>query len=509
MERVYAERSQGTTPLDYPSLDVPYYNNAVNRNLKAEPAEKLASDPAVVTAANQIVAACGQLAASVHRPFFSLMEGLMSGHIVASIQFLEATNTVEILREAGPEGVHVNELARRIDVLASDQDGTASAEPVDPDKLGHILRLLATFHWIREVRPDVFANNRLSSIIDSGKTPEQLRIAPSKKYDGTDCVAALVPMKSDDFFKSIAHMTDALLPDRERAISLRKLLYRRGQSDSATNVKYKTPFNLAFRTELGYFEWLELPENKTRLRDFGVGMTGTRPWEIVENIIGTFAWKDLSKDSVVVDVGGGVGSTSVVLAHAYPHLRFVVEDRKQVVEIAPSVWSGEHAELVKSGRVSFRPQDFLQPRPPSIEVPVVGSVSSPAVFLIRGCTHNWPDESVRTILRHLRNAAGSTTKLLIVDMVLAHACYDDYDDGREAIPGAERTLAPEGSPLLANLGRASASGYLLDLSMMAVLGAKERTLREISALALSAGWKVSRMVRASGSVWAYISAEPF
>ena len=117
----------------------------------------------------------------------------------------------------------------------------------------------------------------------------------------------------------------------------------------------------------------------------------------------------------MVDVGGGVGSTSVILARAYPHLRFVVEDRKHVVEIAPTVsvlpllslalvlrrrflkvWSGEHAELVKSGRVSFRPQDFLQPRPPSIEVPAVGTVSSPAVFLIRGCTHNWPDEPVRT-----------------------------------------------------------------------------------------------------------------
>ena len=40
---------------------------------------------------------------------------------------------------------------------------------------------------------------------------------------------------------------------------------------------------------------------------------------------------------MVVDVGGGVGSTSVVLANAYPHLWFFVEDRKQVVDIAPSV----------------------------------------------------------------------------------------------------------------------------------------------------------------------------
>lgn len=43
--------------------------------------------------------------------------------------------------------------------------------------------------------------------------------------------------------------------------------------------------------------------------------------------------------------------------------------------------------------------------------------------------------------------------------------------------------------------------------MMAVLNAKERTLRELSTLALSAGWKVSRVTRAQGSLWAYATAE--
>lgn len=40
---------------------------------------------------------------------------------------------------------------------------------------GHILRVLATYHWVREVTPDVFANNRLTSFIDSGKSIEQLK----------------------------------------------------------------------------------------------------------------------------------------------------------------------------------------------------------------------------------------------------------------------------------------------------------------------------------------------
>ena len=106
------------------------------------------------------------------------------------MQFLEASNTVEILRAAGPGGLHVDEIARRIGEL------NGGGDPVDPGKLsewptpmvgiaadgvtpcaGHILRLLATYHWLREVRPDVFANNRLSALVDSGKTPEQLRDA--------------------------------------------------------------------------------------------------------------------------------------------------------------------------------------------------------------------------------------------------------------------------------------------------------------------------------------------
>lgn len=50
-----------------------------------------------------------------------------------------------------------------------------------------------------------------------------------------------------------------------------------------------------------------------------------------------FPWAELPKDSVVVDIGGGIGSVSVVLAQAYPHLKFVVEDRAPVVAIAREV----------------------------------------------------------------------------------------------------------------------------------------------------------------------------
>lgn len=36
------------------------------------------------------------------------------------------------------------------------------------------MRLLATHHITRELRPDVFTNNRISSLIDTGKQVEDL-----------------------------------------------------------------------------------------------------------------------------------------------------------------------------------------------------------------------------------------------------------------------------------------------------------------------------------------------
>ncbi|KAI0666641.1 S-adenosyl-L-methionine-dependent methyltransferase [Trametes maxima] len=500
IERVYNGQPGGT--LDFPALDVPYYATAAHSR-EQEAAEKLTADPKVVGAANTLVAACGQLIASVHKPFFLYAEAGMSDNLASCLHFLEASHRVEILRAAGSDGLHVDDIARSIDDLRGAK--AAGAEPLNRGTLSHILRLLATYHWVREVKPDVFANNRLSSMIDTGKTLDQLRASPESKHDGTDGVAAMISFVGDEFLKSVAHLTDQLLPTRERSVTLRKLL----DEDRKTPLPptYKTPFNLAFRTELGYFDWLELPENKLRLREFGRAMTGVREWEGGENIVDAFPWKDLPKNTVIIDVGGGVGSTSVALAEAYPHLRFVVEDRQHVVDIASGVWGPAQKALIDSGRVTFKAHSFFDPQPATIDVPGVGAISSPSIYVIRGCTHNWPDQDVITMLRHLRNAAAPTTQLLIIDMILPLACADDAEDN-DPIPGAVRSLAPEGSPLLANLGRANVNGYLLDLSMIAVLNAKERTLREISALAKAAGWKVTGTRRAPGSLWAYTSAKP-
>lgn len=147
-------------------------------------------------------------------------------------------------------------------------------------------------------------------------------------------------------------------------------------------------------------------------------------------------------------------------------------------------WGSKHAELFDSGRVTYHAQDFFDEHQP-FEVPGVGKVSQPSVFLARAVAHNWPDKDVKvcvpstiqsiiavsepictySILSILRRAAGPHTKLLWVDNLLPYACIDDKADLNSSSQGAVRSLVPEGSPLLPNLGKASANGYILDVSV--------------------------------------------
>lgn len=56
-------------------------------------------------------------------------------------------------------------------------------------------------------------------------------------------------------------------------------------------------------------------------------------------------WKSFPQNSLVVDVGGGVGGTCLPLAKAYPHLNFVIQDRQAVIEKGTTV-SVSHSPTV-------------------------------------------------------------------------------------------------------------------------------------------------------------------
>ncbi|KAI0356395.1 S-adenosyl-L-methionine-dependent methyltransferase [Trametes cingulata] len=509
LERIYRECSN-SKPLDYPRLEDPYYAH-VSHSADEELAQQLTHEnPAVSLASKRIVASCGQLTATVNRPWYGLIESIKAGDVSAALRFMEAAHIPEILRELGPKGVHVQDIHRAVVELRR-EDARPDPSIFTPMRLGHLLRVLATSHWVQEVAPDVYANNRRSSYIDSGKTLEQLRTEPGKKYLGTNGVAAFTAFAGGDACKSANNITEWLLPDIRipSPVSDAEGQCSRagggepmpeGPSDvenlgtHSAVVQYHAPFNIAFDERLDFFSWLERPENRSRLERFGHAVTGTCLWETTDEILHGYPWAELPSGSVLVDVAGGIGSTSIKVAQAYPHVQVVVEDRPQVVELAPSSWGPQYAPLFNSGRMTFRAQDIFAPRER------LASGKEPDVFLLRTILHDWQDEDCRCILRQLRSAAGPSTKLLIGDMLLPHACTPAV--------GGEALLVADHAPLLPNLGMGNIHGYIMDITMMAAFGAKERTVEEMSQLALSTGWKVETVKRFPGSLWAYTTAVP-
>ncbi|KAF8634693.1 hypothetical protein AX15_000751 [Amanita polypyramis BW_CC] len=533
--------------LDFPSLDAPYDPNS--------PSELLSADPIVVRATNHIIAAAGQLTATVQAPFLSICDASMAYHLPSCIRLFEASHTVEILREAGIDGLHVSFISRQ--------------NRVEETKLAHALRLLATHHIVREVAPDVFALNRISSLIDSGKSLEELRNLeqmgrPELKYRDTNGIAAFTGMCTDEIHKSSAYLTEAYL------LSPSKHGREAREPTSA-------PFCFAFNTlenKVGFFNWLEgeantvtkgktksdlsrllgssiesqcgpgevvrpalgltngtkrhmactssgrtssyrptdsIPDenpNRFRLERFGKAMTGTGSWEAPGAIFNGFDWHSLPKNSTIVDVGGGIGSTSMLLASAFSEgdgnlgLKFIVQDRPVVVDMGEKAWKTQCPKLLENGVVKFQVHDFFTPQP----------VRNAAIFLLRVVLHDWPDDFARQILLQLRYAASENTKLLIADFVLPLACHetlgsDNHTESEvENIEGAKNSPVP--FPLLANLGKASTMVYWMDLTMQVAFNAQERTLKEIATLARSAGWTVIRVTKAEGSHFGHITALP-
>ncbi|KAI0064216.1 S-adenosyl-L-methionine-dependent methyltransferase [Artomyces pyxidatus] len=405
----------------FPSLDEPYCPGPLD------------NDAAVTATTHLIVAAAYQLIATVRLPIATIHDYAPSMYMSSALGLVTDVEVPDVLKDE-PAGLHVDAIGAKVDV--------------DPGKLARVLRYLATRHVFREVTPNVFANNRISSALVKNQPFQQLKAKKSINYDGATTAAI------------VGHMTD------ESQIS--NSFFIEYLRDAPKDVE--APFHLAFKTKLTLWEWYEEPSNRVRGRRFANVMAGDGERFPATIFIEGFEWSSLEAGSIVVDVGGGVGSVTLTLAKAFPQLKYIVQDLREVIDDqAQQYWEQKSPQSISDGTVVLQTHNFFKPQP----------VKDAVVYFLRGIIHNWTDAMSITILKHLRVAAGPSSKLVIFDMLMLYACPDPAG------------LPPPPYPLLANLGL-PVGGFItsFDLHMLNMLNGQERTVNQFMALGEATGWKL-------------------
>ncbi|KAJ7232370.1 S-adenosyl-L-methionine-dependent methyltransferase [Mycena rebaudengoi] len=432
------------------------------------PCEDFKAIPGAAKAARVIASAGLQLAALMMSPLEAVNDVVWGVWRAAALRVCLEANVTEILREAGPEGMHADEIAAksRLDgakLGALNRVETLQHTTCNMHTTARIMRLLATHYIYREVGPDTFANNRLSMALDTGKPVSELFSHPENKHADTTGFQALSSFYLDHGAKSTPYVWETL----------------RDPATSHSNRVADCAWNRWLGVDLPLMTWFEQPAHKQFCELFAHAVKGYAAIQPANLTLDAFPWDNLPKDSVVVDVAGGVGSASLILARAHPHLQFVIEDQAQVVSHGNQIWEREFPEAIASGRVRFEAHDLFAPQP----------VRNASIFLMRLVLHDWPFDDARKILKHLRAAATPDTVLVILDHILPYACAaGDAEDADAAPP-----------PLLSNYGAANSLGYGTDVLIMTMVNTLERMRPDFERVLESGGWRLQRVVHIEGA----------
>lgn len=220
----------------------------------------------------------------------------------------------------------------------------------------------------------------------------------------------------------------------------------------------------ALRTDAVVFEsvngadyWTHLARHPDQERRFNAAMA-RRGIEQAAALVRAGA---LVGTHTLLDVGGGEGAMVAELVRGNPGLTGLVADRTEVAAAANAAF----ARLGLSDRASAVPVDFFVELPAGVDAYALCSV-----------LHDWDDDDCRRILGTIRAAITPGERLWVVERHL------DADRSADALQEL----------------------HLMDLHMLVLFGARERTRYEYEQLLLSTGFSLTSV--STGGDWDVIGA---
>jgi hypothetical protein len=190
---------------------------------------------------------------------------------------------------------------------------------------------------------------------------------------------------------------------------------------------------------------MDLWEYQTRHPEAGAIFDADMTSNTRRQVAALLAAYDFGRFTRLVDVGGGQGALLAAILAEHPAAHGVLFDRPQVVAQAEP--------LLQAADVGDRCQvvggSFFESVPPGGDA-----------YLLKVILHDWADEPAIAILQTCRRAIGPTGTLLVIEHVVGPPNEDD-------------------------------AGKRMDLHMLVMLGGRERTREEWTALLASGGFHLA------------------
>ncbi|RMZ86788.1 hypothetical protein DV736_g5986, partial [Chaetothyriales sp. CBS 134916] len=301
--------------------------------------------PALHQAQRSLLAAIGAISELVVEPCSRVQE-VACQFFESRALFIAAERSIpDLLEEAGDDGIDIATLSQKTGI--------------EKGKLSRILRCLCSIHIFREIENGRFGNNRISAAL--------VKNEPLRAY---------VQLFNLDIYTASDHLPKYLL----------------GNLGASYDV-LETPFQNAVGTSKSRWDWLAekvtgqelappsggypgvpdigswnlvLDKNglvaRPELTNFGRAMVGGGKLGAAQ--VFDYPWINLPKDALVVDVGGGIGGFVLQLLPVCPDLKYVIQDRPEVIEQARTeIWPREAPTAVVEGRVILMAHDFFEQNP--------------------------------------------------------------------------------------------------------------------------------------------------
>ncbi|KAF2842144.1 S-adenosyl-L-methionine-dependent methyltransferase [Patellaria atrata CBS 101060] len=227
----------------------------------------------------------------------------------------------------------------------------------------------------------------------------------------------------------------------------------------------ETSYNLSLKTDLPFFQFIsQKPAAVAKFGKLMMSFAAGQDW-IMKEVAQECRWNDLGK-ATLVDVGGSIGHTSMVIADVVPDFDFVVEDLPEVVQQGQKVLLENRPEL--KDRFNFLAHNFFEPQ-----------TSDGDIYLLRCILHDYPDKYAIKIVENLLPALKKKngTRMVIYERIVP-------------LPGAVSVLQER-------LVRAQ------DIQMWSCFNSKERELEEWKELVakVDPGLKLTKVVTPHGSLY--------